>query len=168
MRVHGRICPFCEQNCATEVTFDHTAGKVVSIRGDKQDPLSQGFVCPKAVAVKDLHHASDVLTGPMIRRNGQFEPASWDEALDYAANRLQAIQAEHGRDAVGLFFGTSIAHIPGFAFYTGPLLNALQTRQIYSTSSIDCHPPTSWRRCRCSAASLRSRYPTSTAPITSC
>ncbi|GGZ00790.1 molybdopterin-dependent oxidoreductase [Novosphingobium colocasiae] len=140
IRVHGRICPFCEQNCATEVTFDHTAGKVVSIRGDKQDPLSQGFVCPKAVAVKDLHHASDVLTGPMIRRNGQFEPASWDEALDYAANRLQAIQAEHGRDAVGLFFGTSIAHIPGFAFYTGPLLNALQTRQIYSTSSIDCHP----------------------------
>ncbi|WP_271190488.1 hypothetical protein, partial [Dactylosporangium matsuzakiense] len=51
IRVHGRICPFCEQNCATEVTFDHTAGKVVSIRGDKHVPLSQGFVCPKAVAV---------------------------------------------------------------------------------------------------------------------
>lgn len=140
IRVHGRICPFCEQNCATEVTFDHTSGKVLSIRGDREDPLSQGFVCPKAVAVKDLHHAPDVLTGPMIRRNGKLEPASWDEALDHAAARLKEIQAAHGRDAVGLFFGTSIAHIPGFAFFTGPLLAALQTRQVYSTSSIDCHP----------------------------
>ena len=140
IRIHGRICPFCEQNCATEVTFDHTNGKVLSIKGDREDPLSKGFVCPKAAAVKDLHHDPDVLTGPMIRRNGQLEPATWDEALDYAARRLGEVQAAHGRDAVALFFGTSIAHIPGFAFYTGPLLNALQTRQIYSTSSIDCHP----------------------------
>lgn len=140
IRVHGRICPFCEQNCATEVTFDHTNGKVLSIRGDRQDPLSGGFICPKAAAVKDLHHDPDVLTGPMVRRNGQLEPATWDEALDHAARRLGEIQAAHGRDAVGLFFGTSIAHIPGFAFYTAPLLHALQTTQIFSTSSIDCHP----------------------------
>ncbi|MES2492044.1 MAG: molybdopterin-dependent oxidoreductase [Pseudomonadota bacterium] len=138
--VYGRICPFCEQNCATQVTVDRASGKVLSIRGDRDDPLSQGFVCPKAVAVKDLHHDPDVLTGPMIRRNGKLEPASWDEALDYAARRIGEVQAAHGKDAVALFFGTSIAHIPGFAFYTAPLLGALQTRQIYSTSSIDCHP----------------------------
>lgn len=138
--VHRRICPFCEQNCATLVTVDHATGQVLGVRGDKDDPLSKGFICPKAYAVKDLHHDPDVLTGPVIKRDGRFVPASWDEALDFAAERIRAIQAEHGNDALGFFFGTTIAHVPGLALYTGPLLNVLQTRQIYSTSSIDCHP----------------------------
>lgn len=141
IRVHARSGPSCEQNCATQVTVDHRSGRVLSIRSDRENPRSQRFVCPKAAAVKDLHHDPAVLTGPMIRRNGQLEPASWDEALDYAARRLGEVQATDGQDAVVLFFGTSIAHIPGFAFDTAPLLNALQTRQIYSSSSsIDCQP----------------------------
>ncbi|MFA7596327.1 MAG: molybdopterin-dependent oxidoreductase [Novosphingobium sp.] len=140
VKTHRRICPFCEQNCATIVTVDHSSRQVLEVRGDKDDPLSKGYICPKAYAVKDLHHDPDVLTGPVIKRNGKFEPASWDEALDFAAARIQAIQDEYGRNALGFFFGTTIAHVPGLALYTGPLLNVLQTQQIYSTSSIDCHP----------------------------
>lgn len=56
VRVHYRICPFCEQNCATEMTVDHANGRVLGVRGDKLDPLSHGFICPKAYAAKDLHH----------------------------------------------------------------------------------------------------------------
>ena len=140
IRTHHRICPFCEQNCATEVTVDHATRRVIDIRGDKADPLSNGFVCPKVTAVKDLHHDPDVLKTPMIKRNGVFEPAGWDEALDFAADHIRRIQGEHGRDALAFFFGTTIAHVPGLALYTGGLLAALQTRSIFSTSSIDCHP----------------------------
>lgn len=140
IRTHQRICPFCEQNCATEVTVDHVTRQVLEVRGDKADPLSKGFVCPKVAAVKDLHHDPDVLKTPMIKRDGRFEPASWDEALDFAATRIREIQSAHGRDALAFFFGTTIAHVPGLALYTGPLLATLQTRSIFSTSSIDCHP----------------------------
>ncbi len=140
VRTHRRICPFCEQNCAALVTVDHATRAVLDVRGDKSDPLSKGYVCPKVQAIKDLHHDPDLLTGPVIKRNGKFEPASWDEALDFAAERIVAIQGEYGRDALGFFFGTTIAHVPGLALYTGPLLSVLQTRQIYSTSSVDCHP----------------------------
>lgn len=140
VKIHRRICPFCEQNCATLVKVDHSAGKVLDVRGDKDDPLSRGYICPKAYAVKDLHHDPDVLTGPVVKRNGKFVPVSWDEALDFAADRIRAIQAKYGKNGLGFFFGTTIAHVPGLALYTGPLLNVLQTQQIYSTSSIDCHP----------------------------
>ncbi len=56
--LHYRICPFCEQNCGTEVTIDRASDSVVTVRGDKADPLSKGFICPKAYALKDLlrHH----------------------------------------------------------------------------------------------------------------
>ncbi|MEZ5688470.1 MAG: molybdopterin-dependent oxidoreductase [Caenibius sp.] len=140
VQTHRRICPFCEQNCATLVKVDHATRTVLDVRGDKDDPLSKGYICPKAYAVKDLHHDPDILTGPVIKRNGKFEPATWDEALDFAADRIRAIQSEYGQNALGFFFGTTIAHVPGLALYTGPLLNVLQTQQIYSTSSIDCHP----------------------------
>ena len=140
IRIHPRICPFCEQNCATLVTVDHATRQVLEVRGDKDDPLSKGFICPKVAAIKDLHGDPDVLKTPLIKRNGRFEEASWDEALDFAADRIQAIQRDHGRDALGFFFGTTIAHVPGLAIYTAPLLAALQTRSIFSTSSIDCHP----------------------------
>jgi len=140
IRVHYRFCPFCEQNCATEVRVDHGTGRVLDVRGDKADPLSKGYICPKAYAMKDLHHDPAVLTGPVIKRNGRFEPATWDEALDYAAARIRAIQDEHGRDALAFFFGSGIAHIPGLTLYTPGLLTALGTTQIYSTSSVDCHP----------------------------
>lgn len=140
VKVHRRICPFCEQNCATLVKVDHDTDEVIEVRGDKDDPLSKGYICPKAFAVKDMHNDPDLLTGPVIKKNGKFEPVSWEEAFDFAAAGIKKIQDKYGRNAFGFFFGTTIAHVPGLALYTGPLLNVLQTQQIYSTSSIDCHP----------------------------
>lgn len=140
IRVHYRLCPFCEQNCGTEVTVDHSTNRVTGVRGDKSDPLSKGFICPKAYAMKDLHHDPDVLTGPMIKRNGKFEPASWEEALDFAAQRISEVQRAYGKESLAFFFGSGIAHIPGLTLYTPGLLEVLGTPQLYSTSSVDCHP----------------------------
>ena len=140
VKTHRRICPFCEQNCATLVKVDHSTGQVLQVRGDKDDPLSKGFVCPKSVAVKDLHHDPDRLRGPMVKRNGKFEPIGWDEAYDLAAEKLREVKGKYGSDAVGFYAGTSIGHVQGIALYTPTLLTALQTTQIFSSSSVDCHP----------------------------
>ncbi|MDZ7921232.1 hypothetical protein [Rhodoferax sp.] len=69
---HHRICPLCEACCGLEIKVqDH---KVISIRGHEADVLSRGYICPKAVALKDLHEDPDRLRTPLIKRNGKHEP----------------------------------------------------------------------------------------------
>jgi anaerobic selenocysteine-containing dehydrogenase len=140
IEVHQRLCPLCEQNCAVQLTVDHGTRRVVRVHGDKLDPLSRGFVCQKAAALKSLHDDPNALTQPLIKRNGQFESIGWDEALDFAAERIKHIQDKYGREALAFFFGSGIAHIPALTLYTPLLLTSLGTRQLYSTSSVDCHP----------------------------
>lgn len=137
--LHYRICPFCEQNCATEVTIDRAEQRVVTVRGDKADPLSKGYICPKAYALKDLHHDPDMLTGPMMRRNGRLEDVSWEEALDFTARRLFELQRDHGPNAIASYFGTGLTHVPGLALYAPLLLATLGSNQVYSASSVDSH-----------------------------
>ena len=94
MRVHYRTCPFCEATCGLEV---ETRGRqVVSVRGDKDDVLSRGFICPKAHGLKQLHEDPDRLTTPLVRRGGELVEATWDEAFKEIDRRLSPILAEHG------------------------------------------------------------------------
>ena len=137
--IHYRICPFCEQNCATEVTVDPAANRIITVRGDKSDPLSKGYICPKAYALKDIHHDPEVLQQPMIKRNGRLEPASWEEALDFAARGLMEVQRKHGPNAIASYFGTALTHVPGLALYAPLLLSTIGSNQVYSASSVDSH-----------------------------
>jgi anaerobic selenocysteine-containing dehydrogenase len=49
---HSRKCPICEAGCGVLVTVDAAQRKVIDIRGDENDPLSRGFVCPKSQGMK--------------------------------------------------------------------------------------------------------------------
>src|SRR3546814_943190 len=102
-------------------------------------PFSQGYICPKAYAIKELHHDPDVLKTPLIKRNGRFEQGSWEEALDYTAQRLKEIQAEHGADSVGFYIGNPTAHHPGLLLYSPILLEALGSRDRKSTRMNSSH-----------------------------
>ena len=54
----------------------------MKVRGDADDVFSHGFLCPKGVALKDLHEDPDRLRTPLLRgADGELRPASWDEAL---------------------------------------------------------------------------------------
>ena len=61
---HYRACHLCEAICG--LVIDTEGDEIVAIRGDKDDPLSRGHICPKAVALKDLHEDPDRLRGPVI------------------------------------------------------------------------------------------------------
>src|SRR2546430_11868294 len=84
-----RICPLCEACCGLELTV--TAGRVTSIRGHEEDVFSRGYICPKAVALKDLHDDPDRLRAPLVKRNGKFVEVSWSEALAEIEKRLVPI-----------------------------------------------------------------------------
>lgn len=135
---HYRTCNLCEAMCGLEIEID--GNQVTSIRGDEQDVFSRGHICPKATALKDLYDDSDRLKQP-VRKVGQgWEPISWDEAFDETVNRLHGIQEEHGRGAVGLYFGNPNAHNFGTLVYGPAFFRALGTKNRFSASSCDQWP----------------------------
>lgn len=135
---HHRICPLCEACCGLEIKTRGT--EVISIRGHDADVFSAGYICPKGVALKDLHEDADRLRTPLIKRNGVFEPASWDEAFAEIGRRLPPLLETHGRNAVGLVAGNPTAHKIGLMLYLPRLLKALGTRNFFSAATLDQIP----------------------------
>jgi anaerobic selenocysteine-containing dehydrogenase len=139
MPVAFSTCPLCEATCGLQITV--ADGTVTGIRGDADDVLSHGFVCPKGASLRELHEDPDRLRTPLIREpGGELRPASWDEAFAEIDRRLPAIQAEHGHQAVAAYIGNPSAHNLSSLIYGRVLLKALQTRNLYSASTVDQYP----------------------------
>ncbi|MEE8367930.1 MAG: molybdopterin-dependent oxidoreductase, partial [Thermoanaerobaculia bacterium] len=88
---HFRSCNLCEAICGLEIKLQD--GAITSIRGDPDDPLSRGYICPKGVALQDIQNDPDRLRHPVRRSpSGAWKRIAWDEAFDEVGNRLKAIQ----------------------------------------------------------------------------
>ncbi|MEV6431711.1 molybdopterin-dependent oxidoreductase [Nocardia sp. NPDC051463] len=136
-----RTCPLCEAVCGLEITLDPD-NHVTSVRGDRQDPFSKGFLCPKGASFGHLDEDPDRLTEPMIRdrATGTWRTASWGEAFDLIAERMPAIVAEHGNQSTALYLGNPNAHTVAGALYAPVLIRALGTKNFYSASTADQMP----------------------------
>lgn len=132
------LCPVCEAECGIEIT---TQGReILSIKGDTENPFSQGMVCPKASSLKDLYNDPDRLKYPVKRTGTTWERLSWDEAFDEIEKRISGIRKQYGNDAMALFLGNPNVHYHGNLLYVGLLLRALNTKNRYSSSSLDQLP----------------------------
>ena len=101
---HYRACNLCEAICGIEIRVED--GRIASIRGDREDSFSRGHICPKAVALQDIHNDPDRLKQPVRRTaSGDWERIAWDAALEETAHRIRGIQNDHGRDAIGIYLG---------------------------------------------------------------
>ena len=136
--IHHRICPFCEACCGLEITV--AEGRVKRIRGHAADVFSRGYLCPKGVALKDLHEDPDRLRKPLIKRDGRFVEATWDEAFAEIERRLPPIIARHGADSVALTLGNPIVHKTGLLLYAPRLGRALGSKNVFSASTLDQMP----------------------------
>jgi len=135
---HYRTCPLCEATCGLEITVRD--GAVQRIRGDRDDVFSHGFICPKGSTLKQLHEDPDRLRAPLVRRGEGFVEVSWDEAFAEIERRLMPLIAEHGANAVGVYLGNPNVHNLSGVFWIRPLLHALQTRNIFTASTVDQMP----------------------------
>jgi anaerobic selenocysteine-containing dehydrogenase len=132
-------CPLCEASCG--LRYEVVGEAVVDLRGDPDDPLSRGHLCPKAAALPDLHRDPDRLTTPLRRTAGSgFAAISWKEAIAEAADRIHRIQDQHGRDAMAVYVGNPAVHATGTLLYGPPLLRSLGTKNRYSATSVDQLP----------------------------
>jgi anaerobic selenocysteine-containing dehydrogenase len=133
-----RACNLCEAICGLEIEVD--GARIVSIRGDADDPFSRGHICPKGVALQDIHDDPKRLRRPMRKVDGQWVEVTWDEAFELGAERLAAIQKQHGNDAVGFYAGNPTVHNIGTAVSVPQLARVLKTRNIFSATSVDQLP----------------------------
>jgi anaerobic selenocysteine-containing dehydrogenase len=137
-QTHLRTCTLCEAMCGIEIK--HDGEKVLSIKGDKNDPFSQGYICPKATALQDLHEDPDRLRQPIERTVDGWKEISWPEALDKVAAGIQSVQKQHGQNALGIYLGNPNVHNMGSMLTVKHLLTSLKTRSRFSATSIDQLP----------------------------
>lgn len=137
-RIAYRTCPLCEATCGVQITLEDDAVKV--IRGDRDNPFSQGFICPKGSTLGRLHDDPDRIRAPLVKRDGRFVEVSWEEALAEIDRRLTPLFAEHGRDAAALYVGNPNAHGFHNNLAIRPFAKALGTRNIYTAATVDQMP----------------------------
>ncbi|MBF0352285.1 MAG: molybdopterin-dependent oxidoreductase, partial [SAR324 cluster bacterium] len=138
LQSHFRTCPLCEAICGIEI---QTRGsEIVSIRGDAEDSLSRGHICPKAVALQDLQNDPDRLRQPLKRTESGWKEISWEEAFDEVATRLKDIQNSFGKSAVGVYLGNPNVHNLGAMIFGPMFAKSLRTRNNFSATSVDQLP----------------------------
>lgn len=132
-----RLCPFCEACCGLVVEVDSASRQVISIKGDKDNPFSQGFLCPKSQGLRLLDKDPDRLRRPLVRRGRDFVETDLDSAIDEAAAAIRTIREQHGSDALGLYIGNPVAHNLGLVIYGGIFALTLPSRNMGTAGSID-------------------------------
>ncbi|MEH6343659.1 MAG: molybdopterin oxidoreductase family protein [Bermanella sp.] len=137
-KTHYRTCNLCEAMCGLEIKHEGT--KILSIKGDKEDPFSKGYICPKATALQDLYEDPDRLRTPMERTEDGWKELSWPDALDKVADGITKLQKKHGNNSLGIYLGNPNVHNMGSMLTARHLLTGLKSRSRFSATSIDQLP----------------------------
>jgi anaerobic selenocysteine-containing dehydrogenase len=133
--------------CGIEI--EHDGDTIIAIRGDKEDVLSKGNICPKATGLQDIHTCPDRLKKPLkrVRKNpaekshdDEWVEIEFEEAVEYAAGELARIQNRHGMDSIGSYWGRSTAHNWGCTLSVFPVQKIMGSRNIYTGSTVDQMP----------------------------
>lgn len=140
---HGTIreavsfCRICSGGCGVILTID-SEDRIVSVRGDKDNPLSRGYACFKGLQPEASHHGRQRLLRPLKRMaDGSYAEISSEQALREIAERLGPILDRYGKDAMAAFLGNGgMFNIAGFYMLPG-FLAAFGSDQYFSTLTID-------------------------------
>ncbi|HEY0503729.1 MAG TPA: molybdopterin-dependent oxidoreductase [Lysobacter sp.] len=137
-RTHYAACNLCEAICG--LVFKVRGHEILSIKGDPDDPLSRGHICPKAIALKDIHEDPDRLRVPLRRVGTEWQEIGWDKAFDFVADRLVAIHDAHGADSIATYLGNPSVHNYGTLTHAPNFFAHFRTRNRYSATSVDQLP----------------------------
>lgn len=99
MDEHEIICPYCGCGCTTNLSIRE--GRIIRARGKEGIGINDGNLCTKGRFGFDYIYSESRLSTPMIKKNGNLMPVSWEEALGYVAKRLESIKEKYGPSAIG-------------------------------------------------------------------
>ncbi|MFS8095965.1 molybdopterin oxidoreductase family protein [Lentzea alba] len=135
MRTVFTTCPLCEATCGLELTVE--GDRITKVRGDREDDFSKGFICPKGASLGTLDADPDRLSTPLIKRDGEFQEATWDEAFRHIDERLKDFP---DRNSIAMYLGNPVVHSLAGGLYAGPLRKALGSRNVFTASTVDQMP----------------------------
>ncbi len=132
------VCTYCGVGCNLDVATKDD--EIISITAPYDAEVNQGHTCLKGRYAFKFYDHPERLRSPMIRKNGQLENVSWDEAYDYIVNKITHLREEHGPDSIA---GISSARCTNEENY----LMQKFIRAVVGTNNIDCcarvcHSPT--------------------------
>jgi formate dehydrogenase major subunit len=122
-------CAYCGVGCQVTLHVDRAANRIVRVTGRETEP-NDGMLCVKGRYGYEFPSSENRLTEPMIRKNGELEPVSWDEALDFTAARIGEIVEEYGPDSFSAFGSGRITNENNYAI-------SKFTRAVIKTNNVD-------------------------------
>ena len=133
-------CSYCGVGCNLETSVKD--GKVVAIDTPKETEVNAGHTCIKGRYAFGFYDHPDRLRSPLIKKNGKFEEASWDDAYKYIKQKLEKIKNESGPDAIAGISSARCTNEENYVFQK-------MIRAAIGTNNIDCcaricHSPTAW------------------------
>jgi len=133
-------CPYCGTGCMFYLLSDENNDKILGVEPSRSHPVSQGSLCVKGWNAFDFVNHPDRLKFPLIRRNGNLERTSWEEALNLVVRKLKKTQEKYGNDSVMFFSSAKTTNEENY-------LMMKLARAVFKTNNVDhcarlCHSST--------------------------
>ena len=133
-------CTYCGVGCQLDVSVINE--EIRGIQAPVSAEVNQGHTCLKGRFAFQFYNHPDRLTDPMIKRNGEFEVVTWDEAYDFMTEKLLKVKNKFGADAIGCISSSRATNEENY-------LMQKMTRVALNTNNIDgcarvCHAPTAY------------------------
>jgi NADH-quinone oxidoreductase subunit G len=133
----GTTCAHCADGCKTTLGVRRSETGMEIVRGDNRDKsgINGDFLCIKGRYAFDFAHRDDRLTQPLIRKDGQLVPSTWEEAFELIGHRFKEVREQHGGQAIGAFGSNRTTNEENY------LLQKF-ARVVLQTNNIDHHRTT--------------------------
>lgn len=135
MKTKYTHCDICLAACGMEVEVEEN--RIVALRGDKDHPLTRGFLCPKGMASHEMVTDPLRLRHPYERTGNQWKRITWPEAYRKISQRLRDLISMHGKNSVALYYGGGNATSSVNYMLADGFLRALGSDRIYNVLTLE-------------------------------
>ncbi len=134
------VCPYCGVGCTMELNVNRQTNRIVRVTAPEGSVPNDGNLCVKGQFGFQFVHSAERLTTPLIKENGEFQEATWEEALELAGRRLSELRDEHGPDSIAFLSSCRCTNEENY-------LMQKVARTAGATNNVDqcattCHAPT--------------------------
>ncbi|MDD2649637.1 MAG: formate dehydrogenase subunit alpha [Candidatus Cloacimonadales bacterium] len=110
------VCPYCGVGCKVHLHVDKRTNTLVRVTGVEGSPANNGMLCVKGRYGYDFVNDPNRLRTPLIKEEGKFREASWEEAITLVANKFMEIKKEHGADSIGGLCSAKVTNEDNYVF----------------------------------------------------
>jgi len=133
-------CPYCGVGCQLDLNVGKVTGQIVRVTSEVGCIPNDGNTCVKGRFGMEFVHKQERLTTPLIKNNGSFREATWDEALELVSTRFSEIKNRYGPDSLAGLSSAKATNEDNF------IMQKI-VRAVFSTNNIDhcarlCHAST--------------------------